>query len=146
MIPPLCDCIITDKCFADFYKRVDIHEKAGKISDGFDSDPVSPDRHDRMRKNTVQTFNTDSNNLVVPTGTRTDSEEPKVPKSIVYWSPTRAQKDKYTLEEALEKYAIVVGKPTLIYTRSDELRMNHESSEPLLTFSDSLITYEQMFI
>ena len=78
------------------------------------------------QKEPAQTFNTDSYDVVVPTGTRVSSEEPEVPESIVYWSPTRALKDRYTLEEALEKYAFVIGHSTLIYTRCDELRMSHE--------------------
>ena len=78
------------------------------------------------QKETAQTFNTDSYDVVVPTGTRVSSENPNVPENIVYWSPTRAPKDRYTIEEALEKYAFVVGHSTLIYTRCDELRLDHE--------------------
>ena len=87
-------------------------------------DPVQSQTE--KQKEPVQTFNTDSYDLVVPTGTRVSSEEPEVPESIVYWSPSRALKDRYTLEEAQEKYSFVVGHSTLIYTRCDELRMSHE--------------------
>ena len=77
-------------------------------------------------KRTYQTFNTNEYNLVVPTGTVVDSDEPDLPENIVYWNPARALKEKYTVDEAIKKYAFIVGHSTLIYTACDELKMSHD--------------------
>ena len=74
---------------------------------------------------TYQTFNTNEYNMVVPTGTVEKSDDPDLPKEIVYWNPTRALKEKYTFEEALKRYAFIAGHSTLIYTSCNELRMRH---------------------
>lgn len=79
----------------------------------------------RPAKDSCQTLNTNSYDLVVPTGTIVASDEPELPEAVVYWDPSRDLKEKYTIEEALKKYAIVVGHSTLIYTACDELRMDH---------------------
>ncbi len=79
----------------------------------------------RPAKDSCQTLNTNSYDLVVPTGTIVASDEPELPEAVVYWDPSRALKDEYTFDEALKKYAIVVGHSTLIYTACDDLRMDH---------------------
>ncbi len=79
----------------------------------------------RPVRNTSQTLNTNTYDLVVPTGTRVDSDEPDLPKSIAYWDPTRALKDEYTFQEVQKKYAIVVGHSTLIYTACKDLHLSH---------------------
>lgn len=78
------------------------------------------------RTGTSQTLNTNEYNIVVPTGTVVASNEKDLPKGIVYWDPTRSLQEKYTFDEALKKYAIVVGHSTLIYTHCDELWMTHD--------------------
>ena len=75
---------------------------------------------------TYQTLNTNAYELVVPTGTRVESDEPDLPKDVVYWDPSRALKENYTIEDALKKYAFVAGHSTLIYTPCNDLRMTHE--------------------
>ena len=75
---------------------------------------------------TYQTLDTNAYELVVPTGTRVESDEPDLPKDVVYWDPSRALKENYTMEDALKKYAFVAGHSTLIYTACEDLRMTHE--------------------
>ncbi|MBR5976055.1 MAG: hypothetical protein IK020_12880 [Clostridiales bacterium] len=81
---------------------------------------------DHSEESTLHTLDTDSYDLVVPTGTLVESDEPDLPEDIVYWDPTRALKDEYTMDEALQRYAIVVGHSTLIYNECDELQMRHD--------------------
>ncbi|MBO4687988.1 MAG: hypothetical protein J5636_05695 [Clostridiales bacterium] len=73
-----------------------------------------------------QTLDTDSYDLVVPTGTIVQSDEPDLPEEFVYWDPTRSLKEEYTLEEALQKYSFVAGYSALVFTACEDLRMSHE--------------------
>lgn len=72
-----------------------------------------------------QTFNTNSYELAIPTGTRVMSDDPDLPEEIVYWDPGRDLASEYTLEEATGKYAFVADRTTLIYNSCDELSMSH---------------------
>ncbi len=79
-------------------------------------------------KDSYLTFNTDTYSLIIPgaRGTVEDSDEPETPEALVYWDPSRALKEEYTMDEAFKKYAIVAGKSTLIYTACDDLQTYHE--------------------
>lgn len=81
-------------------------------------------------ESTLHTLDTNSYSIPIldwgPFGTIVDSDEPEFPEEFVYWDPTRALKDQYTLEEAVKKYAIVVGHSTLIYTACDELQLDSD--------------------
>ena len=80
---------------------------------------------ERIKKEDCQTLDTNSYELVVPTGTVVPSNKPDLPRNVVYWDPSRNLKDEYTIEEAQKKYAIVVGYSTLIYTACEDLLMSH---------------------
>ena len=48
----------------------------------------------RPAKDSCQTLNTNSYDLVVPTGTIVASDEPELPEAVVYWDPSRNLKEK----------------------------------------------------
>ncbi len=93
--------------------------KLSEIENSKSTDPI---------KDSYLTFNTDTYSLIIPgaRGTVEDSDEPETPEALVYWDPSRALKEEYTMDEAFKKYAIVAGKSTLIYTACDDLRTYHE--------------------
>lgn len=91
-------------------------------SEDYSSDPTVTSDIEETKQ---QTFNTNSYELAIPTGTRVMSDAPDLPEEIVYWDPGRDLASEYTLEEATGKYAFVADRTTLIYNSCDELSMSH---------------------
>ncbi|MBP5416719.1 MAG: hypothetical protein J6Y58_04250 [Clostridiales bacterium] len=114
-------------CKRDMLSPTTVAETADSVSDTSSSEKSEDTETSETTKKAgpAVTRYTASYELAIPTGTRVMSDEPDLPEEIVYWDPTRILDQKYTLEEAMEKYAFVADHTTLIYNRCDELSMSH---------------------